>query len=246
MVAIPIKLNNDPILEALVELRFTKSTMPVCEILTGFLFSALKSSHQNIVIKKLPISQIPSEIRSNDPNLTFAPLTQIICDQFGILIGDQVCTITCQKPYKGWPEFKKFIISVLEILKKSGLISEIQRYSIKYVNLIPETVRVPLKTSLAIGDLELAEAGKFIRAEIRNSEFVTILNIQFNITLVLENRPGELFKGTVLDIDTIVEHNREDFFSNHETLLDKARNEEKKIFYSVITKDALDSFQPTF
>ncbi|MDD1616675.1 MAG: hypothetical protein CG439_1815, partial [Methylococcaceae bacterium NSP1-2] len=107
---LPKKLNKEPLLEALFELRFT-CDFPASTILPGLLFSKLDGDKR---IEQLHAAQIPLEIRNSDPNLQFSPVSRLVWENFHINIGDRNISISCQFPnYPGWFKFKEAIEKII-------------------------------------------------------------------------------------------------------------------------------------
>jgi uncharacterized protein (TIGR04255 family) len=72
----PTKLKNEPLVDAVFEIRFS-STIPASSVLPGILFAHIKGHPQ---IDRLPVADIPSQLRTVDPNLRFLPLIRLHWD----------------------------------------------------------------------------------------------------------------------------------------------------------------------
>jgi uncharacterized protein (TIGR04255 family) len=130
MDGIPLRLNKDPIVEALVELRFRGAGgVPISDLLPGMLFPKVRDRFPTIA--SLPISQLPREIRLRDPNLLYKPCHKLDGGQFVIAIGERVFTVSCVRPYVGWKNSEREILDLYGLLGETEIISEIERFSIK-------------------------------------------------------------------------------------------------------------------
>lgn len=72
-----------------------------------------------------------------EPNLRFAPLSKLEWKQFYINIGDRSVSIGFKHPYPGWNTFRVAIIKVIQSLQSAKFIKSIERYSLKYIDLLP-------------------------------------------------------------------------------------------------------------
>ena len=106
-VPLPTKLNKDPLVDAVFEIRLS-SSMPASSVIPGILFDKLKPHPQ---IERLPASDIPSPIRALNPALQFQPLMRIHWNNsFLVLVGDVSLGLACKMPYPGWQSFKSHIL----------------------------------------------------------------------------------------------------------------------------------------
>jgi uncharacterized protein (TIGR04255 family) len=104
-VRIPAKLKDDSILEALCEIRFACDQPP--EIAVGKLIDCVDWPDSQIV--RLPEADIPSQIRSSDPNLRYRALFERLSStrQWRFRVGGQSVSLHVAAPYPRWAEFSK-------------------------------------------------------------------------------------------------------------------------------------------
>ena len=135
-------------MEALCEVRMEKSTQ-LADILPGILFHELSPKP---TIKRLPAAEIPRPMRVNDPALQFAPTQRLEWEDYIIAVGDRNITIGCKLPYPKWPNFKKTILEIIDLITKVGVAGKVERFSVKYVNLIeaPTLTEQIAKINLAL------------------------------------------------------------------------------------------------
>ncbi len=72
--ALPKKLSAEPLIDAIFEMRFTSLFPAASEIIPGYLFSKLIGDKS---VTTLPTAQLPKVTRETNPNLLFAPVTQL-------------------------------------------------------------------------------------------------------------------------------------------------------------------------
>ena len=168
-------------------------------------------------------------------------------DQFAILIGDHSTIVSCRKPYVGWRKFSPLIFNVVNSLRQTELIASVERFAVKYVNLIQEK---DLKTQFSAVNLE-AQMGKYgltdhltmFRTEIEDKGFTNIVEIVPNSNLQMLT--GERLTGLLLTIDTI-HKNPSKFWDDSEKLINAAHDTEKNFFFEILSENALKKCDPVW
>ena len=246
MKKIPIKLGKDTILEAVFEIRFSSSTESVADILPGLIFQSLRDSFPKL--QRLPAADIPAHIRQSDPNLIYVPQYQLLGSDYNLSIGERVFSISCPRPYTGWKEsFKDFILKTVNVLKDTDVVDNIERFSIKYVNLIPSSNEYDLsimEVSLMAGNYDLSRNLTHVRTEILEDDFINV--VQFSSGVSIEATGTETLSGALLEIDTIKMGSFSDFWNELPDLVELAHTVEKKIFTEFLTNDTLQSLDPEY
>jgi len=249
----PVLLESDPIVESIFELRFsTEDGVPASDILPGILYPKLKTDFPKLV--HLDTHRIPREVRSQDVNLKFAPLIRLDGEQFSIAIGDNVFSVSCRLPYVGWDKFKEEILAIVSMLNESGVINNIERFSLKYINMLQKYKGASgismLDADVRLGPFNLSENGCSLRTEINKDGVINIVQI---VSHAKAEFPGveRKMEGLLLDIDSVKQFappvGMQDFWEN-EFLdnLDKVREHEKNIFFSIVSKETVDSYSPVY
>lgn len=243
---LPKKLNKEPLVDAIFEVRFT-STVPASEILPGVFFRDLKGDK---TISPLPASQIPAQMRNSDVNLQFAPVNRLDWDHFFISFSDKSLSISCKLPYPGWKIFKVTIEQILGIIVKLGIIESISRYSLKYVDLIPAS-DTDKQISLLNLDLSIAkhilEKEIFqVRVEIPKSEYINVVQIVSPATVTTSD---ETKQGVIVDIDTIKNVTNisiQQLMTDLSTKLDEIHLINKTIFFDCLKPDTIKALEPKY
>lgn len=244
---LPIKLGNEPLIDAVFEIRFA-STAPASEILPGFLFSQLNGDKK---LERLSAADLPKPVRDADPNLHFAPLTRLIWNNFVISIGDRSLVVGCSTPYPGWSEFKPAILQIINKIKEVGIIQNVNRYSVKYTDIIPsnnlqEQVSL-LKTSIVLGDHTLEKENFSLRIEIPEDDILHAVNVMSSAVAKL--RDGSKREGIVIDIDSIIVVGNQEFGQWLELLsgnLEKIHTGNKNMFFKCLPEGTLKSLDPIY
>jgi uncharacterized protein (TIGR04255 family) len=153
MTRIPRRLKNDPIVEALFELRFTSTD--IAEVILGKLASC--EEWRNSGIQRLPLADVPAAIRENDPNLAYQPVLQVNHREGTrlIKIGPRMLSYHALPPYPGWPVFEPELWSSTQHV--FGVLKDViaTRFGFRYINLLTKEHLIEGISSLNI-DVRLA------------------------------------------------------------------------------------------
>jgi uncharacterized protein (TIGR04255 family) len=245
--SLPTKLKNEPLIDAIFEVRFA-GKMPASVVLPGVFFSQLDGEKK---IENLPIAQIPKPMRDADPNLKFAAISRIDWDSFFVNVGDFSISVSCKYPYPGWDNFRPAIIRVMEILAGSNIVDKVDRYSVKYVDLLPasdDRQKVSmLNVNVSIAGHDLKKEPFQFRIEIPKDELVHAVQLVSSATAVLHN--GTTKEGLIVDVDT---HASLDGVSMQSLLdgfsakLDLIHLANKAMFFDCLRSETITSLEPSY
>jgi len=244
---LPKRLKKEPLIDAVFEVRFT-SAFPAGSVLPGLLFGKLNGE---VKIEQLPLSQLPSVMRDADPNLRFAPLSRLDWKQFYINVGDRSVSVGFKYPYPGWNNFKPAIIEVMDILQAANVIKSVERYSLKYIDLLPAT---DLREQVSFVNFDVTLAGHKleneafqIRLEIPRDGFIHAVQVVSSATATLHT--GESRLGLIVDVDTVAnqpgilfEALRVDFPEKLESIHDA----NKKMFFDCLKSQTITALEPEY
>jgi uncharacterized protein (TIGR04255 family) len=154
MARIPRKLKNDPIVEALFELRFTSSE--ISEVVVGKLASW--EQWKGFTKQRLPLGDVPATIREQDPNLVYQPVLQLEQSEGKhiVKIGPRVFSYHALPPYPGWAVFEPELTSCTEHL--FSMLSDVTatRFGFRYINVLTKDHMIESLRDLNF-DIRLAE-----------------------------------------------------------------------------------------
>jgi uncharacterized protein (TIGR04255 family) len=243
---LPKKLKKEPLIDAVFEVRFT-SAFPAGSVLPGLLFGKLEGDKK---IEQL-LSQLPQVMRDADPNLRFAPLSRLDWKQFYINVGDRSVSVGFKYPYPGWNSFKPAIIEVMDVLKGANIIKSVERYSLKYIDLLPAT-DLGEQVSFINFDLTLAghklENETFqIRLEIPRDGFLHVVQVVSSATATLHT--GESRQGLIVDVDTIANQKEVSFaelLSGFPDKLDAIHQANKGVFFDCLNPKTIRALEPEY
>lgn len=242
-----MKLGKEPLIDAIFEMRF-QSQEGASNILAGVLYTALSGEKK---IEHLPTASLPQQLRDIDPNLQFAPVIRIIFDKFSVSIGDKSFVIGCSMPYPGWKVFKKNVMEVVTATQAPCIIQSINRFSLKYTDIIPTNNHndssTLLNADLSIGGHSFLSGNYSLRVEKQDNDLLHILSIISHATAT--TRDGAIRNGLVVDVDTIAgiaDEPMQNFVSNLPSRLEHAHLANKSTFFKCLTESTIQRLEPAY
>lgn len=246
---LPSALGKEPLIDAVFEMRFSVGDSQLADVLPGYFFHHLRQ--QNPKLSRLGAGELPPQMRAMNPNLKYAPVQRIDLENYSISIGDQNIVVHCSLPYPKWNGFRSYIISVVDLFSGSQADCFVERYSLKFVNLIPaakthEQVS-KVKMTLSLGGEHFHDGHLNMQVHKLENDFTHIISIITNA--VKQSPTGETIEGIVLDIDSIVDIPPtpvQDFASELRGNLDNLRAENKTKFFACLTEESILEMEPTY
>lgn len=238
----PKSLKRDAIVEAILEVRFNRSTM-VPEILFGRL--ADYEPWKGFEASRMPAFDVPFNMRQIDPDLQFVPLIRLLDteNQRFVHIGEQMLSYHQLKPYMGWSNFKVGLDTAIDGLFEKVSDLKVSRIGLRYLNALSKDHH-GIKS---ISDLD-------IRIDIAEEQIIEKVNI--NLTKTLFNQTNctvrvatpDFVQGILpeessifIDIDVFTEDGFET--TNKDKIkewITKAHDAEKTEFFRLLTDETID------
>lgn len=243
-----IRLERDTIVEATFEMRFQSTNAALSDLLPGILFAEFKGRFPRAL--RLPASELPRQLQQTDPDLKYAPRQGLANDTFQVLMGDCVLQISNRRPYIGWAEFKPMILSILVVLERENLVKDVERFSLKYTNVIEakdvndiKEQNFYIRLRAELGGHDLTSQLTIIRTEVHTKGYINIVEIA-PTTKIRVSKDAQI-GGLMVSVDTI-HNNPPSFFGNRESLLDAAHDMEKEIYFGILTQETIDRHGPVY
>ncbi len=244
---LPKVLGKEPLVDAVFEVRFGGNPQ-LADILPGVLFGQLSPKP---TIQRLPAHEIPQPLRANDRNLAFAPLLRLDLGQFTISIGDQNVVIGCKLPYPKWPAFKEKILAITKLISEVGIAGPVERYSVKYVNLIEAPTIAEqiqkIEMSIQLGDFKVNDDHVSLKVHRNEGDILHLMSVVTGAQAQMAN--GRQIVGIVVDIDSIRSAEFPDFgtfVTELEPALESLRRANKVVFFSCLTEAAIKEMEPQY
>ena len=237
---IPIKIDPCPIIEAVVDFRFD-SEMPA-DAIFGIIYKSFREEFHDKV-EKLPILQIPEAIRSQDPNFRFQPYYRFQNENYLLQIGPRVINFINQESYLGWDTFYTRIKDALLKVQGLELVAKFNRLGIRYINMFSFDIYDRINLEILMSGARLRANQTTVRTIIQAGNFTTNLQIVNNAQIATTNA---LKTGSVIDIDTYIEHDNLPIFPNPDKIIGDAHNEEKRLFFDLLKDDLIAEMNPVY
>ncbi len=236
----PTKITPDPIIDAVVELRY-ESSVPSDAIL-GMLFAQVQAKYNDF--KKLAITTIPEEIRKTDPGLRFAPYYQAEAGKFKLNVGPRVISLSNTGVYSGWQEaFFPELEELLDKVEQSGIVKQFLRLGVRYIDFFELDIYDKTNLTIHLNDKPLESLQTTFSAIFRTGDFSTRLQTANNVTV---NVKGDKKNGSIIDTDTYFEDERGFSFEGLPDLMDKCHEESVTFFFSLLKQDYLETLNPEY
>ncbi len=150
MTDLPKKLKVDSITEAVFEIRFEREDPP--EIALGKLLGAWSEFKAS----RLPLNDVPAQLREQDLNLKFQPVYQLASPDglHSIAVGPNVVVLSVTSPYPGWDDaFSGMIKTSVDNLYNFCNPVNVSRLGLRYLNAMNEEdhkIRSPFDLNLEL------------------------------------------------------------------------------------------------
>ena len=172
-------------------------------------------------IEQMPLGTLPKEMRDARPELQHAPVFRLQGENEAVLLGDRMTSFNATRPYPGWSKFRSRAIQVASALKESGHVGNLDRYSLKYVNVIDSSKAAhpaaPFNVRIRANSFELSPNGFRLRFETKIKDFTNIVEYTSGIRIM---GGKEKLQGTMMTLDTIMDPADAGFWADLENRLD--------------------------
>lgn len=232
----PKSLEKCPIIDALVEIRFLPKYDDV--VIPGLLYPHIADRYGTF--QKLPIADIPENLRKSDPNLSFKPIYKFSNDSFVVQVGPDVLTISSFPNYSGWDDFSEEIKFVLSKMIDLKLFDKVIQLGFRYINFFESDIFEKVKVEINIdGGFDYLK-----KTTLRTNHIEDVFNCSLHISSDVIFNDSQ--NGSIIDIELVTNQELEKLLYNDFSLIEKAHNIEKKMFFSLLKKDFLDSLKPVY
>ncbi len=234
----PTKITPCPIIESVVEIVYDRNLGIEPGAIYGKVYDELKLRYEKV--ESLPISQLPEDLRLNDPKLKNKPWYKFSNELFEVLIGGSVLVIVAKKEYKGWTKYCEEINYVFNVFKKSNIFSSITKIGLKYVDLfefpIINKIGINIGSSLPINESLEIQFRSVIPEKYGLNGIVAVMN---NITI--EHLEEIKQNVSLLDIDVFKVYEAKDECKYEEAIkvLENAHKYQKELFFNLVNEDFL-------
>lgn len=242
---IPFRLGKEPLLEAVWEVRFAAGEPYTLESLHGEIYKALSEKYPKTV--RLPAADIPASVSEQDANLRYAPKIRLERKNHAIQIGDRMVSLNCRRPYPGWNAFSSDIGSLVSVIRDSRLVGRIERFSLRYADLL----EFDSPPSLSWLNLEIRLAGESqtwpvqMWMNIQEGSLSHLIRIVCPAMVTTPEDPNK-HAGVLLDIDTFRVLHDGEAWSEIQQGLEEAHSASKQKFFKLLTPETIQRLEPKY
>jgi uncharacterized protein (TIGR04255 family) len=168
-----------------------------------------------------------------------------------ISVGDRNVIISCKLPYPKWEKFKAAILDLTARIGRVGASGKVERYSLKYVNLIqaPSLAEqiAKIKMSITLGEVEVNGDHTTLQVHRHEDGIIHILSVVIGAEGQMPD--GKKVTGAVVDVDSIRNVEVADLTAFAATLepgLEQLRQANKRKFFTCLTQATIDEMGPVY
>lgn len=220
---IPSHFDNSPLFEAIFEVRFLPEFSFASKLL-GFFLPNIMKMHDGSIPPFQPQDGLnfPKELKDQDKNLYYLPSFKFVLEDISVTISDGSVTISQDKfyfPYQGWSIFRLHIAKTMDVLLQAIEFSKIERFSLKYVDILEHKVVEDglafLNFKAHLGQTDLSKTIFNLQFEQKiESDIVVVTQLAPSVTMDIQQNalsvfkkattpPSSKLKGLLLTTDTI-------------------------------------------
>lgn len=240
-VDIPKNLTNSPIKQAYLSIKY-KCKYPDSAIY-GLLIDEFQKFPQ---ITQMPALQLPEEVRKTLPEFKYQELYRCFLpkndkQRFIFGIGSSVINFAVLDKYTGWQEWHSFFMPIFKEILRQHLIISVESISCKYVNLFDKDIFPYVNTELKVTDVTVKDLPLSIKFDVPVEDFNVTVNISNSLTV--NGVPRVPLSMSMIDIETTKKITSDFNLENDfDSLSCKEHDIDKKVFFSLISKDLLTNF----
>ncbi len=237
---LPLEITPCPIVEAVIEVRF-ESSVPG-DAIFGIVYKEVKDEFPRL--ERLPILQIPESIRSSDQNLIFSPHYKLTSSNYALQIGPKVFSLSNINGYCGWTTFFEKIHTIFEKIFNLNFLEKITRLGLRYINIF-DGINIYERSNL-----ELILKDQHITNNVNltillpANKFINTLRMVTDAKFV--GNDGKELRGSVIDIDTSLEHIDMDYSEGINDIINSAHLEEKTLFFKLLKEEYIKTLTPRY
>ena len=242
----PRRLKKPPVVEVAWELRYFATPADV-ELLPGCLYELISAQYPR---REVLLPQTPDEhLLAHIPEAAYLPTTAFTseADNFSVLIGTRNLCLSSRGLYTGWTSFRQRLGQLLDQWQKCVLPLKATVCVLRYVNFL-QLDQPPSLEGLA---LELRIAGEILKK--RPMELLVEFPHPLGKQLAHVATPAEFTlagsepqAGTLLAVSAIGECKAAQDASTLLRQADQLHEMCEDLFYRMIDRKALDSFDPVY
>ena len=145
--------------------------------------------------------------------------------------------------YAGWALFSEKMRHVIETIEKLSFISEVERVGLRYVNFFNFDIFDRINLIISLSNRPITDNETLVRTTIPGQRFTSRLHVANKTSFTVE---GLVRFGSVIDIDTFLVTDLNDFFKNPTSIIEEGHTEEKTVFFTLLKDDFIQTLNPEY
>lgn len=239
---IPTVVTPCPIVSAVAEVRFD-SEFPQ-DAVFGVAYAKLRSEFPTA--NPLAIMNLPSAVRSQEPQFRYAPHYRLENDSFVAQLGPRIITVGIKTAYPGWKSLSQVIHDTFEAFHATGVMAQPRRFGLRYINFFEVDILQHLRLELRLGGDSLPMPKETqVSTVIHDGDSALHLQVKQNITLHKPERNAN-YTGSVIDIDVYNSTPNDGSPNAFFEFLSTSHSKEKQLFFGLVKSDFLNTFNPKY
>ena len=237
---IPKKLENCPLKEVVLEIRF-ESNMP-SDAIFGVIYSKVSSFFDTT--ERLPITQLPEDIKENDPGLKYKAHFKLQKDNLSLNIGPRSISFNNLDNYIGWSDFRAFFQKHLDQIMKIDIFDKVERVGLRYINIFYDTILDNLNLEIKMAEDILEKQSVNLNVDFEENEFLKKVKIGNKVGIMTKTGVS---RNSIIDIDYIMKIEKsKTFLEDPYSKIEEMHQKEKEYFFGLLKEDFLSKLGPTY
>lgn len=213
-----------PIKEAVIEIRFDGEIDKIDELFFG-IYHSVKEIFGNEPYIRLPVLDIPLNVRKSNKNFEYAPHYQLNSKNYIMRVAPCAISIALSGEYTNWKNFSIFIESIINKYKPS----DIQRIGLRYISFFNMNIFEKTNIDITIANDTVTTSKNLIRHEFEDGNFTCILQI------------NNINNGSNIDIDVVYNNISKDI--NIINIAIEAHTKMKHILSTILKEDFIKELE---
>lgn len=230
---LPIKLEHDSIVDAIIEVRFETNLNP--NVVFAYIYGKVREKFNGKVLS-LPISQMPPDIIRQDPALKFKPLYRIEGETCSLQVGAQMIALSSKIPYIGWNDFSTMFYEIVNLCFE--YFNKITRLGLRYINFFEGDISNKININFNLSD-------KYKPSKLNIQTEVLVDGIP-NTVQYTPNAVWESKNGAVIDIDTFKLYSAPLGLKDLLSDIELVHQCEKRVFISLLKDELIQELGPQY
>lgn len=234
---LPIEISPNPLVTSTIELRFFTQAS------SSDLFPVVYKAFSD-VLPKFELSKLPPDVKAGNPQFKFAPDYILSNENYRLSFSNTAISFEHVSEYQFWRNYFPFVSNCFEKFFNLVKAEFIERIGVRYASVLDKTesanqvlVSVPV-----IGLTDYEEKFEHYRTVIKVDNIKLLLQVFDNAKA---EKMDQTISGVYIDIDASFDQKIEPTGKALE-IIERLHSEQKKLFFSLLKKDYIETLNPKY